>query len=347
MCRLFFKFVLFITLFTNIQCSYSKEDINKNKLSHTVIRAAIDIGSGATKLRIAEVDPLENRVKKILFDEAFTVPYQEDLEKSSNRCFGKNVMQTGLDAMKKCKEISLKYKASKIIGVATESFRYAANAKDFIKDIYDKTGIQVHVVDQDLEGKLAFKAVASQVETPATEIIVWDIGGGSLQLTSFSSSDQYMIYRGNYASIPFKNDVIKNLQGKDLSNVNTPNPMTSEEIFISRFKARKVAFNVGEDFVKKINQKSTRIIGVGSIFNYRILPLVKKRSPYYREELFHAVEKLKNLDDVDVGGGDFANVAVTNPILILGFMEMLDIEQMEILDVNNADGSFIYEDFWK
>lgn len=53
-----------------------------------------------------------------------------------------------------------------------------------------------------------------------------------------------------------------------------------------------------------------------------------------------------NKDDQQVGGGDYANVQVTNAILVLGYMQTLNINQMEALDINNADGALLYADFW-
>lgn len=345
MYRFSYRFLLFFILLIHPQLSFSSG--LENAVEKICVRAAIDIGSGATKLRIAQIDTIKNKVQKIILDQAFTVPYQEHLEKSPDQTFDETVMQIGLNAIKKCKELSLQYEASKIIAIATESFRKAKNAKLFIKKVFDETSVPIHVIDQDLEGKLAFKAAAAQIESLDSQIIVWDIGGGSLQLISPSSPEQYITYLGHHASIPFKNDVIKNIQGRDPDQASSPNPMTEEEIFLARFKARKTAASVGEEFIKKISKNDTIIVGVGSIFNYRILPLVEKHSPFHRRELLQAVEKLEGKTDETLGGGDFVNVAVTNPILILGFMEMLDIEHMEILDVNNADGSFIHEAFWE
>lgn len=34
-------------------------------------------------------------------------------------------------------------------------------------------------------------------------------------------------------------------------------------------------------------------------------------------------------------------------ILAFGFMQGLGIKQMEIINVNNADGAMVYEPFWK
>jgi hypothetical protein len=39
-------------------------------------------------------------------------------------------------------------------------------------------------------------------------------------------------------------------------------------------------------------------------------------------------------------------VEVSNAILALGFMEGLQIDEMQIIHVNNADGALIYQPFW-
>ena len=56
---------------------------------------------------------------------------------------------------------------------------------------------------------------------------------------------------------------------------------------------------------------------------------------------------MANKDDQQLGGGDYANVLTTNSILVLGYMQELNIKQMQALDINNADGALLYNDFWQ
>ena len=46
-------------------------------------RAAIDIGSGGTKVAIADVDTESNQIVEILLDKSFSVPYQASLDNFS------------------------------------------------------------------------------------------------------------------------------------------------------------------------------------------------------------------------------------------------------------------------
>jgi exopolyphosphatase / guanosine-5'-triphosphate,3'-diphosphate pyrophosphatase len=203
----------------------------------------------------------------------------------------------------------------------------------------------VFVIDQELEGKLAFNATLSQGNYDPTKLIVWDIGGGSLQLTALDNRGEYIIFRGDIASIQFKNNVIQDVQHQDVNKVTTPNPMNVEEMQKSVLLAREVAQKVDRVFKERL-QQNPQIVGVGNIFAYGIYPIVGKKSPFTQEELYKATMNMANKDDQQVGGGDYANVQVTNAILVLGYMQTLGINHMEALDINNADGALLYGDFW-
>lgn len=315
--------------------------------SDTVVRAAIDIGSGATKLRVAEVNLKTNKVEKILVNESFTVQYQEELTKSADGKFNDKVMATGMEAIKKSKEIAMKYNAEKVIGVATASFRNASNADDFADKILKETGVKIHIIDQELEGVLAFKATAANISFDPKDLIVWDIGGGSFQFTALDQNGTIVVYRGVDASIPFKNHVIQYIKFDNPDEVTTPNPMTANQVLRAESYARYIGLNVDQIFKDRITcYPSTRVVGVGNIFAYGIYPLVGEKSTFTKNELANAITGLVGKTDRDLGGGDYVNVAVTNPILVLGFMHSLNINQMDIKDINNADGALIFAPFW-
>lgn len=312
-----------------------------------VVRAALDVGSGATKLRVAEVNLRNHKIERILTTQSFSVPYQEQLLQSKDGTFNDQVMTTGLDAMKQSAEIARKYGAEKVIAVATAAFRKAHNAPEFIDRIYNETGIPVYVIDQELEGKLAFQAAQSELGVNPLNLVVWDIGGGSLQLTAMNSQHHYVIYRGHEASIPFRNHVIEKIERKSLQDTSSPNPMTFEQIFQSMRHARYVASEVDHYFKHKISEPQTVVVGVGNIFSYQIMPMLGNKETITMNELAKSVNSLVGKTDKDVGGGDFANVYVTNAILVLGHMDALNIQKMQIADINPADGALVYSPFWQ
>jgi exopolyphosphatase / guanosine-5'-triphosphate,3'-diphosphate pyrophosphatase len=320
--------------------SYSTE-------ANSVVRAAVDIGSGATKLKVALINLETQKIEKVLVDESFPVQYQEELEKSKDGKFNESVMATGLDALKKSKEIALKHGASKVVAVATASFRHATNVEAFIKQINDETGIKIHVIDQHLEGVLGFEATAAQTTAHPKNVIVWDIGGGSFQFTTLNENGEIIVHRGVDASIPFKNHIIKHIKNEDPNLVATPNPLNRTQLRDAGIFARQVSTKVDAVFRDKIKDPNTKIIGIGNIFAYGIYPLVGKKNTFAMTDLHEKVQQLEGKSDQDVGGGPYANVGISNPILVLGFMQTLEIHQMDILNINNADGALIYSKFWE
>lgn len=339
----YLKLVILAAIIFTPLIYFIKDNEDKNR----TVRAALDIGSGATKLKIAEINVKTNKIEKVLVNESFAVQYQEELEKSKDGTFNDGVMNTGLEALKKSREIAQKHKAEKIVAVATASFRKAANVDSFIDRIQKETGIEVHIIDQELEGILGFEATKAQIDHASEDIVIWDIGGGSYQFSTLDQNKNIVVYRGLDASIPFKNHVIKKIKLDDPKNVGTPNPLNNQEIHAAGHEARKLSEKVDRVFKQKISNPNTKIVGIGNIFAYGIHPLIGKKESFTKQELLEKIKELEGKTDHCLGNGPYSNVAVTNPILILGFMEKLGIEKMQIADVNNADGALLYSAFWE
>lgn len=322
--------------------------VPRQKAPEEVIRAAIDIGSGATKLRVAEVNLKTHKIDRILVNQSFPVHYQEHLAKSGNNTFDEEVMQSGLDAIRQSKQIAAQHGAQKVIAVATASFRKAANSQAFIDRINREIGVPVFIIDQDLEGKLAYNAVLTQGQGKFDphKLIVWDIGGGSLQLIALDKEGRHRVFLGDMASIPFKNMIIQDIQHKDINQVSTPNPLSSRDILKGIVKARESSQKVDRVFKDLIADPNVQIVGVGNIFAYGIYPIVGKKTPFTQQELYQATLNMADKNDQQLGGGDYVNVQVSNAMLVLGFMQGLNINHMHALDVNNADEAMLYPEFW-
>lgn len=311
-----------------------------------VIRAALDIGSGATKLKVAKVNLKENKIDKVLAVENYSVQYQESLLNSKDHMFSEEIMRQGIDAIKKAKDVAEKHGAKKVVAVATASFRSGLNADAFISRIYDETGVKVHIIDQELEGILNFEAATAQVNIPKEDLIVWDIGGGSYQFTTLDQDGNIIVYRGTDASVPFRNHVITHIKRQDIPDTKTPNPISPNQMSMTEAKAREIAEKVDMVFKEKIQDQNSKIVGVGNIFTYNIQPICQ--SAIYDQQLLQdKLYRLIGKTDEQVGGGDYANVYITNPALVLGFMQSLGIDKVYIEDINNADGALLYDEFWE
>ncbi|HRD56028.1 MAG TPA: hypothetical protein PLC42_06485, partial [Parachlamydiaceae bacterium] len=249
-----------------------EQPISKEK---EVVRAALDIGSGATKLKVAKVNLDENKIDEVLAVENFSVQYQESLLNSKDNMFTEEIMRQGIDAIQKAKEIAMQHGAEKVVAVATASFRSGQNADAFIERIYKETGVKVHIIDQELEGILNFEAATAQVDIPKEDLIVWDIGGGSYQFTTLDQDGNIMVFRGTDASVPFRNHVITHIKRQDLPDTTKPNPTSPKQMSMTELKAREIAEKVDAAFREKIDHSNSKVVGVGNIFTYNIKPICK------------------------------------------------------------------------
>ncbi|MDP1879806.1 MAG: diol dehydratase reactivase ATPase-like domain-containing protein [Parachlamydiaceae bacterium] len=318
---------------------------NKAIVSPGEVRAAMDIGSGATNIIVAKVDPKTDKIIAKIYSKSIAVPYQKHLESSTDNTFDQIVMDQGIEAIKALKQVANDYQAKKVIAVATAAFRQAANAEQFAKKIEAETGVQVRIINQDEEGILAFRGALALTTANPENTIVWDIGGGSMQLTSLSKEGTYLVEKGKTASIPFKNAVITQIKHQDIQSVQTPNPMTKEEMQSAVKLASTKAKETDQAIITKLNDPQTTVLSVGNLFNYGVKPIVDNKVIKI-DALENGVFALAGKTDEQLGKGSLSEVAVTNPLLVLGYMKGLNIHQTEVVDVNNADGALTYPAYW-
>jgi len=72
--------------------------------------------------------------------------------------------------------------ATDVVAVGTSAFRYASNSHRLIERIRSETGIEIKIVSGSDEGK--FAALGTINTLPIIDAIVFDIGGGSLELAT-------------------------------------------------------------------------------------------------------------------------------------------------------------------
>lgn len=73
--------------------------------------------------------------------------------------------------------------------VATEACRRAENAESFFAEVADRTGLEIEVITQAEEARLAFSGCRTLLDGPEPYAVVFDIGGGSTQVLWLSLSD--------------------------------------------------------------------------------------------------------------------------------------------------------------
>lgn len=310
----------------------------------TVLRAAIDIGSGGAKLRVAEVDKDANALIKVVHVQQFPVLFQDEL--STSKTLSPTIMAEGILAIQKAIQTACAFNIDGVVLIGTSPFRLAMNSDEFAQDIQQKTGYTVHVIDQKLEAKLAFQAALGATRLNEKSVVVIDVGGGSTQLISKSSNGLFHIHLSQNGSGPFRDHIIASIQKRNLKETSTPNPISRRDAQKAELYAQTCASKIDKYIRCTLGLRTTTVVGVGNVFRGIAAQLQEKNSCTL-SNLSSFVQNAIGKSDAQLGNNQFSKVELSNAIFVLGYMKKLNIKHIQIVDVNNADGALTYIPFWR
>lgn len=306
------------------------------------VRMGLDIGSGSTKMMVAKVDFCASKILEVLHQESQPVQYNEDLEKSADGNLSHAITDKGYATLHAMITKGRTFKPKKISGVATSVFRKSKNGVDVIKGFARKLKTRLEVISQEDEAMLGYLSVLSLMDEKIREdktIVVWDIGGGSMQMFSMDKNKKPHMYLGDLASVTFKNMVIEVLQSKTLESTISPNPIGDKRDQVIALARSYSRLHVPADI--KYDIKDRIVVGVGGVHGHSIKnQLQLKEMNYTIEELDQASKIQSQKSDKDLVG-DYRSTDVTNMLLVQGFMEGLGIKEVKIVNASLLQGVLV------
>jgi exopolyphosphatase/pppGpp-phosphohydrolase len=146
------------------------------------IDAAIDIGSNTIHVVVARCQPddldiVEDEVELVRIGESVNATGEISSEKRD----------AAIATLQQYKALAERHDAEQILVVATEAIRKASNSAEFLEDVQRETGLQVHLINGDVEATLTFYgATYEQSKNPgaSAQLGVMDLGGGSTELVT-------------------------------------------------------------------------------------------------------------------------------------------------------------------
>ena len=306
-------------------------------------RAVFDVGSGSTKMKVAKVDTCKNEIKELLLDKSLPVPYKAMLAKSKDKKFDRSIKEAGIKALKKLKTIAIDNGATHFAGVATSAFRKALNGKELVDSINKTLDLNLVIISQKEEGLIGYQG--AKRFAGGNETVVWDIGGGSMQMIA-QQSDDFLIYKGNLASVSFKKHLISAIQKKDFKKSPSPNPISKADYKVALAFAQNHATEaVPLGFKERFKTPKTKVYGIGGVHGFSIAGQTGKKN-YTANDIKETLDKRLGLTDEKIGG-KYASTEISNLILVLGYMKSLNIQSVQSLKVNLADGLLLNKKYFK
>lgn len=102
---------------------------------------------------------------------------------------GEEAMRRTISALRVCANKLRWWRVDDARLIATEACRAAENGGEFIDRVARETGLQLTVIDRETEARLAVSGASALLEPSVSDVVVFDIGGGSSELMWLSHTE--------------------------------------------------------------------------------------------------------------------------------------------------------------
>ena len=154
-----------------------------------MILAAIDIGSNAARLLIAEI---KGKGRSLEYNKLslLRVPLRLGLDVFTLSRIGSKREAMLINTMQAYKHLMEAYGVEQFRACATSAMRDAKNSRAIIKDVKRRTGIPIEVITGEEEASLVFKNHIAESLSRQHAYLYIDVGGGSTELNFFVKGKQ-------------------------------------------------------------------------------------------------------------------------------------------------------------
>lgn len=147
--------------------------------------AVIDLGTNTFHLLIV------TKKSDGSFEELFRERRYIKLGENGVECIGDAPYARGLNALQDFKIILDKHQVENVRVFGTAALRTASNGVDFVKEVKEKTDLNIQLISGDEEARLIYLGVRQAVDFGANKGMIMDIGGGSVE---FIIADAKAVY---------------------------------------------------------------------------------------------------------------------------------------------------------
>jgi exopolyphosphatase/guanosine-5'-triphosphate,3'-diphosphate pyrophosphatase len=292
--------------------------------------SAIDIGSNAIRMMIAELDGVNGQLKII---KKFRAPVRLGHDVFTSGTISDHTMDQALSTFSQFSETNLKFAVTKCRAVATSACREAKNSKAFVDAIKKQSNILIDIIDGNEEGRLIHLAVQKELDLNQKKSMLIDVGGGSVEVT-FSKGSKLLATK----SFPMGTvRVLENLAKRKMNESHL-------SIIMGEFMS-----TLGDHIYRNVDHEPIDFaIGTGGnlecIGELKVQLLNKTPNTFVTfDELSQIIDKVKSLslkDRVDKLHlrPDRADVIVPAAVLVQTIMRQSETQKLLIPRVGLRDG---------
>ncbi len=335
--------------------SHVKLSSPANSTTSRITRCAFDIGSTETKLSIAHVVLSKSKHHKVTSVEKIFEYSERVLIKDSivDDKIPDATVASLTKVLSSLKQRCIKEGATQFVGVATSGFRAASqNGESSRQRIADATGITLTILSGKQEALLGLRAaegfVAAWPDKQRSNLVVWDIGGGSMQFAA--KQDLVSLELGTTVF----DSILRTKLGREQTKLPTQ-PLTAREIQQSNQLVQPFVKQIPLKLRELLRSKSTIVIGLGKVHSIAIagvtdLQHVNENTAYQYQQLLEALPKLADCDDTCIQkrfpNNRYPEQQVGNVILVSSLMRELKMNRVYPAQLNLTDGLLRDDRYW-
>lgn len=309
-----------------------------------VRRAAFDFGSGKIKMQVADVETDTGKIVFSVYTDDVVVLLSEDAAKSPEGSFSEEVQKRALAATSKLKQKALDLGATQFRGLATEAYRKASNGKDLIGKYLSELQIPVEIISQTAEGVNGFLALVTENNLNPKQVVSWDIGGGSFQVTYVDDAGEIQVYMAPFGRSTTKNAILTHVKAKDFTETMSPNPMNQIEWETTLEFFSKTLPEVPSELILKLKREDVRLIGMSAHPEK-----LRNLKTYHMADVDEALSERLNKSDEELTNFHKAPIyALSELALVYSVMKKLDVVTVNYIRTNSGFTSalLVSKDFW-
>ncbi len=142
--------------------------------------SAIDIGSNAIRMLVAEVTSSKSKIQVI---KRYRAAVRLGHDVFTQGIISPPTMEQAVATFREYALLNNSFGVSQCRAVATSACREAKNNKEFIENIFQASGIKIEIINGKSEGELIHQAVRNEIELNNKKTMLIDIGGGSVEVS--------------------------------------------------------------------------------------------------------------------------------------------------------------------
>lgn len=154
-------------------------EIIKSRDASAAPAAAFDVGSNSIKMTVGRPSGAGG-VDEFLWRSA-TVRLGEGIERTGR--LADDRVEAALNVLREFADEAREAGAVRLVGVATEATRVAANGDAFLARVARETGLELKAISGERETELTFRGLRATLDLTG-DIVVADVGGGSTEVIS-------------------------------------------------------------------------------------------------------------------------------------------------------------------